>query len=163
EVLVVLQAGRDVDPGRRLLFVARQQRHDVVDAVLLVRKERYGIQDEPGEAALEGARLGDDRLVDREAAVAGARRLLVGGRRRKAIGQAAGALEHFALVVGSVLDLVFGRDGGGLGRRELRTAGLGEVAERHQRQAVAGRADLAIDPEAALQLRAIILAEYAGE
>ena len=57
-------------------------------------------------------------------------------------------------------DLIGPRGGqrldGGLG--ELRAAGLGEVAEAHALQAVAGGADLLIDLEAALQLGPVVLA-----
>ena len=63
------------------------------------------------------------------AVVARARGVLVRQRRREIVGRPAGALEHLALVVRAVLDLVLGGD-----RLDLRLgeAGppVGEVAER---------------------------------
>src|SRR5262249_58767583 len=67
-----------------------------------------------------------------------------------------------ALVVG-VLDLVLGRDRLDLRLAEAWTAGLGEVAERQQLEAVTVLADVVIDLEAALQLGAVVSAERAGE
>ena len=76
-----------------------------------------------------------DRSGGSRAAIGGARRLLVRERRREIIGRPAGPLEHLALVVRAVLDLVVGGE-----RRRLRlgiagTAGIGEVAERDVVQA----------------------------
>ena len=71
------------------------------------------------------------------AAVDDAGGLVVGKRRRETVRQPAGALEHLALIVGAVLDLVFGGDRGRLLAREARTARLGEIAEREQGEAVA--------------------------
>ena len=69
------------------------------------------------------------------------------------IGEAARPLEHFALVVRAVMDLELGRDSRRLRLGEARAAGIGEIAERQELEAVAGGADLAIDLEAALELR----------
>src|SRR5262249_18786070 len=137
KILVVIEPGRNGDAGRRLVLVALQQRRQVVRALLLVHAARYrqAVDGRPRKAAVNAARLGDYRLIDRKAAVARAGRLLVGKRRRKTVGQPAGPLEHLTLVVGPVLDLVFRRDGGGLRRGKFRAAGLGEIAKRHQRKA----------------------------
>src|SRR5215471_1276378 len=77
--------------------------------------------------------------------------------------RSAGRLEHLALIVRAVLDLVVGGDRLDLAGRELRPALLPDIAEREQRQAVAGLADLAIDPEATLQLRTVEMTERPGE
>src|SRR6185437_16000280 len=81
-------------------------------------------------------------------------------RRREVVGRTAGALDGLAFVV-DVLDLVLGRDRRGLCFREAEAARIREVAERNQVERVAARADLAIDLEAALQLRLVVLAERA--
>ena len=161
EILVVGQRRRQLEARRRLVLVAHHQRGDVVDAVLLVLREH--VEDEPGEAALVGARLGDHRHVRRHRVVARAGGVLVRPRRRKAVGRAAFALEHLALVVGAILDLVLAGDLLDLRLGIAERAGLTEVAERQQVEAVADRANLAIDLEAALQLRAVVGAERAPE
>ena len=116
------------------------------------------------KAALEAARLGQHRHVRRQRAAVGvACRLIVGERRRKMIGEAARPLEHFALVVRAVLDLELGCDSRRLLLGEARAAGIGEVAERQELEAVAGGADLAIDLEAALELLRVVHAERPGE
>src|SRR5262249_16776237 len=63
----------------------------------------------------------------------------------------------------AVLDLVVGGHGLDLASGEFRPALLAEIAERQQRQAMTGLADLAIDPEAALHLAAVELTERPGE
>src|SRR5262249_36727294 len=68
-----------------------------------------------------------------------------------------------ALLVRSVRDLVFGRDRFCLRGGKSRTAWLGEVAERHQREAMTSLADFAVDLEAALQLCLVVHAERPGE
>src|SRR5262249_59024042 len=78
-------------------------------------------------------------------------------RRGKMIGRPGRALDDLALVVG-VLDLVLGGDRLDLRIREPWTAGLGEVAERQELEAVAVLANLAGDLEAALRLRALVCA-----
>ena len=79
------------------------------------------------------------------------------------IGKPAGALEHLALIVGAVLNLVFAGDGCRLRLGEVRSTGIGEVAERDQLEAVTGRTNLAVDLEPALQLRLIVHAERSGK
>ena len=124
---------------------------DVVGAVLLIHGER--VKHEPGKTPLVAARLGEHRHIGRQlAAERGAGRLVVGERRREMIGQRTGPLEHLALVVGAVGDLEIGRDRACLRLGEAGAARLGEIAERQQFYAVAGRADFLVDLEAALQL-----------
>src|SRR5262249_60117803 len=62
-----------------------------------------------------------------------------------------------------VRDLVFGRDRFCLRGGKSRTAWLGEVAERYQREAMTSLADFAVDLEAALQLCLVVHAERPGE
>ena len=129
----------------RLVLVAGQQRIDV------------------GRAAL--ARLGDQRQVGRKRIVVGrARRDFVGERRRESVGRQRLAGRRLAGV------RVDRRNLGLPVRRDLLDLGVVvakplEVAERDQLEAVAGRADLRVDLEAALQLRLVELAErtVAGE
>ena len=116
------------------MLVAGQQRIDV------------------GRAAL--ARLGDQRQVGRERVVVrGARGDLVGERRREVVGRQrlAGRWLAGVRVDRRDLDLPVGRDRLHLG---LVVAELREVAERDELEGVAGRADLLVDLEAALELRA---------
>ena len=113
KVLVVLRARRQRDPGRRI-FVADEDGVDVVGAVLLVLGE--SIEDEPGKARFEAARLRQHGHVGRQAAPhrrAGS--LIVRERRREVIGELAGALEHFALVVRPIGHLKAGGDSRRLG------------------------------------------------
>ena len=116
--------------------------------------------------ALDRARLGDERQVGRQGTVLRGARLhvvLVGADDR--IGEARQAVDGVALVVELARDLV--RPGGGerLDRRlgEFRSARLGEIAEAHALQSVAGGADLLVDLKAALQLRLVVLAGEAAE
>ena len=86
-----------------------------------------------------------------------------GERRREMVGRPAGALEHLALIVRAVLDLVFGGD-----RRRLRLGEAGPAGSARLRNASSSSqwqigADLAVDLEAALQLRLVEFAERAGE
>ena len=111
--------------------------------------------------AFQRARLDDEREVGRQRAVLRRARLLVvlvGAEDR--IGEAGQPVDGIALVVELARDLVGPADGqrldGGLG--ELRAARLGEIAEAHALQAVAGAADVLIDLEAALELRLVVLA-----
>ena len=135
---------------------------DIVRAVLLVHRE--GIEDEPGKAPLVAARLGEIGHVRRQlAAKRGARGLVVRERRRESIGNLARALKHLALVVRTVGHLESGGDGGGLRLGESRAVGIGQIAERQEFQAVAVRANLAIDLKPALQLSGIVGAERAGK
>ena len=117
-----------------------------------------------GKAALVGARLGDQRQVRRQrAAIGRARGLLVGEWRGEVVGRPAGPLEHFALIVRAVLDLVFGRECRRLRGRIAGTAGIGEIAERDIGQRVAGGADFLVDLQPALHRAAIELAERTGK
>src|SRR6185437_7627964 len=161
EIFVVVRARRQHKTLRRI-GVAVEDGVDVIWAAFLVLRER--LEDEPGEAALVTARLGERRHVRRQsAAERRARRLIVRKRRWEIIGNLSGPLKHLALVVRAVGDLEARGDGRGLCLGEAGTARIGEVAERQKLEAVAGRADLAIDLEAALQLRGIVGAERAGE
>src|SRR6266849_10833020 len=72
-------------------------------------------------------------------------------------------LEHIALIVGAVLDLVFRRNRRDFRSGKLRSALLAEIAKRQQREAVAGLANVVIDLEAALELAAIELPERTRE
>src|SRR5690348_10469744 len=111
EVLVVIRAFRNGHAFRYLVLEPLQDGGDVVRPLLLVLGEE--VEDEPGKAALVGSRLGDERQVGRRgAAVRGPGGLLVRERRREVVRRTAGTLEHLALVVGTVLDLVVGREGG---------------------------------------------------
>src|SRR5262249_56693160 len=83
-------------------------------------------------------------------------------RRRETVGRAGRTLGHLALVV-ELLDLVLGRDRLDLRLGKAGAARLGEVAERHQLEAVTVLADVVIDLEAALQLAAVVGAERPGE
>ena len=78
------------------------------------------------------------------------------------IGEASGALDRIALVV-EILDLVFGRDRRRLPFGEPEAARLRKIAERKQLQRMAVGADLAVDLEAALQLRLVVFSEWTGE
>src|SRR5262249_30048856 len=123
-----------------------------------------GVEYEPRKAALVLARLGEHRHIRRQGAAVGkACRLLVRERRRKMIGRPARALEHFALVVGAVLDLVLGRDRLDLRLGEVWSTLFAKSAERHQVEAVTDLANLAIDLESALKLAGIIAAEHTVE
>jgi hypothetical protein len=126
--------GGKLEAGWRIL-ITFQECHDVIDAVLLVLKKREGIDEKPGKAALVAARFGQYRHVRRHRAVVELARLrlvLPCGRRRKAVADAPVALEHFALIVRPVLDLVFGGNRGRLRRRKARSAGIGEITKREQ-------------------------------
>ncbi len=161
EIRIVLHARRHRHVGR-LGRVALEQRDHVVDAQFLIRNEH--VDHEPGESALILARLGEHRHIGRQRpAVDETRRLLVGKWRRKVVSRPAGPLEHIALVVGAVLDLVFRRDRRDLRRGEFRSTLLAEIAERQQRETVTGLANVMIDLEPALELATIELAERAGE
>src|SRR6185295_15091515 len=105
EVLVVVGALRNGDAGRRLVFKALQQRIHVVRALLLELGEE--VDKEQRKAALIGPRLGDQRQVRRRSAAIGcARSLLVRERRGEIVRRPARTLEHLALGVWAVLDLV---------------------------------------------------------
>ena len=141
-------------------LVAVEERHEVVRAVLGILPEH--VEDEPRKAALVGAGLRHQRKIGRRlAAVRRSRGVLVRERVGEAVRRAAGTLEHVARLVRTVLDLVFGRESADLRLGEFRAARLCEVAERDVVDAVAGGADLAVDLEAALQLRAVELPERA--
>ncbi len=79
------------------------------------------------------------------------------------VGEPAGPLEHLALVVRTVSDLITGGDGLRLRLGESRTAFIGEIAEGDQLEAVTVRADFFVDLEAALQLRRVVSAERTVE
>src|SRR5262249_27462760 len=152
----------DRDAGRGLVLKTLQNGVDVIGPLLLIGGEE--VDHELREAALVGTRLGDQRQVGRRrAAIGRARGLLVRERRREVVRRAARTLEHLAVVVRAVLDLVLRRERRCLRRRVAGAAGVGEVAERDIGQAVAGRADFLVDLQATLQRAAIILAEPAGK
>ena len=131
---------------------------NIVGPVFLVLGE--GVEDEPGETGLEAARFRQYRHVRRQrAAIGGAGGLVVCERRREAIGEAAGPLKHFALIVGPIRHLEARRDSRRLLRGKTGTAGIGEIAERQKLQAVAVGTDLAVDLKAALQLLRVVGAE----
>ena len=116
--------------------------------------------------AFDTARLGDQRQVRRQRAVlSGASLLVVLVRAEDGVRQQRRTLEHLALVVRAVGDLVWPLGSERLDRlfRELRTAGLREVAESTSLQAMAGRANLLVNLEAALQLSLVELAGEAAE
>src|SRR5215475_5809541 len=161
KIFIVEAAGRKGDARRRRVPVAFHQRGEVVDALLLVLRE--DIADPAREAALVTARLGDHREIGRYGIVASTGGLVVGKRRRESIGQPAGAILDLALIVGLALDLVFGRDGGRLRNRKTGPARIGKRAERHQLEPMTDLADLAIDLEPALELRAVVFAERPRE
>src|SRR5437868_11312540 len=116
EIFVVIRACGHLKP-RRSIFVTLQQSGNVIGPLLLILRE--DIEDEPRKAAFVAARLGDQRKVRREHAIVGRTPgLLVGVWRGKMIGWATGTLEHFALLVRSVGDLVLGGDRLGLRGRE---------------------------------------------
>src|SRR5690606_19190741 len=116
------------------------------------------------ETALVGASLGEHREVWRiGAAVRGARSLLVREGRRPAVRQAAGTFEHLAVLARTVLNLIFGGQHLHLALGKFRTTRLPEVADRHQLHAVARGADLPIDLETALELRAVVVTEQTPE
>jgi hypothetical protein len=66
EVRIVVLALRILEAGRRR-FVAGQQRVDIVRPALLILRE--DVEDELREAALDFARLGDQRKIRRGRAV----------------------------------------------------------------------------------------------
>ncbi len=77
------------------------------------------------------------------------------------VGGPARPLEHIALIIGAVLDLVFRRNRCNFRRGKFRSALLAEITKRQQREAMAGLANVMIDLEAALKLAAIELSERA--
>ena len=161
EIDVVLHARRHRHVGG-LRRVALEHADDVVDAELLIRHE--DVEHEPREAALVLARLGEHRHVGRQGAAIGEARRLRRSGTAAGNGRPAGpGARTFRPGRWAVLDLVFGRDRRDLGLGEFRPALLAEIAERQQREAVTGLADLVIDLEAALQLAAVVTAERPGE
>src|SRR5882724_3738053 len=85
KIFVVVGALGKGDTGWLLFFVALQERVDVVRALLLELGEE--VDDEPGEAALVGARLRDQGQVGRQSATIGdSRRLFIWEWRGKVIG-----------------------------------------------------------------------------
>ena len=160
EKLVVARPLRQGEILGRLL-VALHQGHEVIDALLLVLREH--VEHEPREAALIGARLGDHRKVRRQRAVIGKPcDLLVGERRREVVRRPTGPLDLASAIV-DLLELVFGSNRRGLLGRVSEAFRIGEIAERQQAQAMAGRAHLAVDLEAALKLGLVKAAERTGE
>src|SRR5262249_53431911 len=108
------------------------------------------------------ARFCQCRHVRRQlAAQCGAGGLVISEGRGKKVGDLARPLEHLALVVRAVLHLESCGNGCRLRFGEIRSARLGEIAERKKLEAVAVRTDLLIDLEAALQLGRIIETERA--
>src|SRR5258708_33637386 len=79
------------------------------------------------------------------------------------MGGPAGPLEHLALIVRTILDLVFGCERRRLRRGIPRTAGIGEIAERDIGQPVTGGADFLVDFEPTLQRSTIVTAERTCE
>ena len=143
----------------RLLPVAGQKGVHVVRP--LGRVHREDVEDEAGKPALDGARLGDRREIRRRRTAVGVGgRLLVGERRREIVVRLARPLEHLALVVRTVLDLVLGRECLDLG---IAVAERRQVAEGDQVERMAVRADLRIDLQPALELRLVEGAEGPGE
>ena len=135
---------------------------DIVRAVLLVHRE--GVDDEPRKAPFVAARLGEVGHVGWQlAAERGAGGLVVRERRREGIGNLARSLKHLALIVRTVGDLERGGNGGGLRLGKGRPVGIGQIAERQEFEAVAVRANLAVNLEAALQLRRIVGTERTGK
>src|SRR5437660_10149793 len=150
-IIFVVEAARwEREACRRIGFIPLEQRRYVVGTLLLILRDQ--VERPVREPPLEPARLGNNGKVWRDRIVARARRLIVREGWREIIGQPAGALEHFALVVGPILDLVFGRDGLRLRGGKAGPTWVREIAEGDQLQAVADRAHLAIDLEAALEL-----------
>src|ERR1700719_1385124 len=81
------------------------------------------------------------------------------------IGERRRPIEHLALLVRSVLDLMQpgGCDRLRLGEAEPWAARIGEIAEGQELHAVTRDADLAVDLEAALQLPFVVFPEWPGE
>ena len=105
------------------------------------------------------ARLGDERQVGgKRIVVRRARRHFIGERRRESIGWQRLAARSLAGLRVDRRDLGL-PVGGDLFDLRLVVADPLEVAERHQLQAVAGRADLRIDLKSTLQLAVVELAE----
>ena len=133
---------------------------DVVRPALGILGE--DVEDEGREAALDAARLGDQREVRRgRAVVGGGGSLHVRERRREVVGRNARPFEHLAVVVGAVLDGVFGGE-----RLHLRFR-VAEVSSsvRNATSFIEWQADadFLVDLEAALQLRLVVGAERTGE
>src|SRR5262249_41709627 len=82
---------------------------------------------------------------------------------REMVGGPARPLEHIALIVGAVFDLVFRGNRRNFRSGEFRSTILAEVAKRQLGEAVAGLTHVVIDLEAALELAAIELSERARE
>src|ERR1700737_1831076 len=159
--LVVVAAGRQRDPGRWIVLIALQQRCDVINTVLLVLQEH--VEHPVRKSALIAARLRDHGHVGRHRTVAGTPSFFVRERGGEMVRQPPGAFEHPALVVGPVLNLVLGGDRLGLRRGEARSVRICKIAKSDHAQPMTGRANLTVDYEPALKLRAVIFAERAGE
>ena len=125
--------------------------------------DRQGVDKEQREAARIGARLRQQREVRRDCAQRGAGRFRVGEGCREAVRRTAGPLEHVTRIVGAVLDLVFRCERLHLRFRKFGTAGFREIAEGDELQRMAIGADLPVNLEAALQLRAIVMSEGTRE
>ena len=135
---------------------------EIVDAVFLILAD--DVEQEAGEADFVGPRLRDHRKIERQRAVMSrARGLFVREDRRKVIGRTARTLEHLAVVVRTVGDLIFAGERLDLPFREAERAGLAERAESDELQRVAGLTDFAIDLETALQLLLVEVTERTGE
>ena len=160
EVFVVVTAFRHLEAGGRL-DIAVNNRSDVIRPMLLIRRER--VEDEPGEAALIGARLGQRRHVRRrDTAVRRFRCKLVRERRREDVGRTAAALGGIALLV-EVLDAIRRRQRLDLRRVVTGPARVREIAEGDVIHRMAVRADFLVDLEAALQLALVVGAEGPGK
>ena len=154
-----LRASRSPSAAGR---IALQDRGDVVRALLLVLGE--DVEDEPGEAALVAARLGE---VDMSGGGAVLVALAAAARWGTAAGNCPpgrpGRSNRSPWSFGPSLILYSGGDRCRLRLGEAGAARIGEIAERHQLQRVTGRADLFVDLEAALQLRRVESAEGSRE
>ena len=145
--------------------VAHQDAVDIVGADLLVLNEGQRVEDEPGEAALVFARLGEHPHVRRRLAESrgGGFGIGIGLRRRNDVRRDARPLEILALVVRRVVgDLIGRRESLDLRLAEAGAVGIAEGTEGNA-QAMAGRADLFVYLEAALELRLIVDPEQTGE
>src|SRR5690606_26486204 len=112
------------------------------------------------------ARFGDEREVWRQGpAIRCARCIVILEGSENGVGLQRGTLEHFAVVVRPVRDLVRPRGCERLHRFliEFRPAGLEQVAEANARQPVTRGTNLLVDLKAALKLRGIVLSGKPAE
>src|SRR5215471_1238656 len=160
EISIVVAARWQQEALRRLL-VSLQERRNVIRSLLLILCER--VKYEPWEAALKGARFCQCGHIGRRGTpIGGLGGKFVGKWRREGISEPSRSLGRLTLIV-EILDLVLGRHRRRLTFAKVRPPTVGKVSECQHLNRMAGRTDLFVDFEAALQLRLVIFSEWPGE